>query len=99
SFDSNGVAMAGGPKASLSQWESTSETELSIGEPGRKSDLLNSKLHSPLHRGSAALRSRRLRRRMPLTEDQNNKRQFYEDYRKSRNAKLPSDFFPMKCGA
>ena len=35
---------------------------------------------------------------MPLTEDQIYKRKFYEDYRKSRNAQLPSDFFSMKFG-
>ncbi len=40
----------------------------------------------PWQIGSAAIRSRRLRRRRPLTEDQIYKRQFYEDYRKSRNA-------------
>jgi hypothetical protein len=35
---------------------------------------------------------------MPLTEDQIYKRKFYEDYRKSRNAQLLSDFFSMKFG-
>jgi MFS family permease len=35
---------------------------------------------------------------MPPTEDQIYKRKFYEDYRKSRNAQLLSDFFSMKFG-
>ena len=45
--------------------------------------FIRSTLRLPIIR---AIWSRRLRRRMPLTEDQIYKRKFYEDYRKSRNA-------------